>query len=49
MIKVNDALPAPPDSLWEGSPNKAVNFPTSGKFIIVGLPGAFTRTSPIRA
>lgn len=45
MVTVGSPLPAPPKSLWEVSPNKSVTFPETGKFIIVGLPGAFTRES----
>lgn len=38
--------PRPPKSLWEKSDGNSVVFPTSGKYIIVGVPGAFTRLSP---
>ncbi|KAA8893311.1 Redoxin [Sphaerosporella brunnea] len=41
-IAPGSKLPAPPATLWEGGPEKQVTFPSSGKFIIIGVPGAFT-------
>ncbi|KAF8539381.1 Redoxin, partial [Trichophaea hybrida] len=29
-------------SLWENSPENSITFPTSGKIILLGVPGAFT-------
>lgn len=46
MVAVGSTVPAPPKSLWEKSDGNSVVFPTSGKYIIVGVPGAFTRLSP---
>jgi 2-Cys peroxiredoxin 5 len=43
-IAPGSKLPAPPATLWENAPENKVTFPSSGKFIIVGVPGAFTRT-----
>nr|AFK44899.1 unknown [Medicago truncatula] len=42
MAAVGSPLPAPPKSLWEGEADKSAEFPSEGKFIIVGVPGAFT-------
>ncbi|KAI5850858.1 Redoxin [Tricharina praecox] len=41
-ITVGSKLPAAPASVWETSPENAVIIPTSGKVVIVGVPGAFT-------
>lgn len=45
MVSVGSTVPAPPKSLWEKSDGNTVSFPTSGKYIILGVPGAFTRLS----
>ncbi|RPB16453.1 Redoxin [Morchella conica CCBAS932] len=42
MVSVGSTVPAPPKSLWEKSDGNTVSFPTSGKYIILGVPGAFT-------
>lgn len=41
-IAAGTALPAAPASLWETSPENSFQFPKQGKFIIAGVPGAFT-------
>lgn len=43
-IATGSKLPAPPASLWENAPENTVNFPDTGKIILLGVPGAFTRT-----
>jgi 2-Cys peroxiredoxin 5 len=45
-IAVGSKLPSPPKSLWESAPENSVTFPSSGKFVLLGVPGAFTRNSP---
>ena len=42
-VKVGDTLPSAPASLTETAPDKTVEFPTKGKIVIVGVPGAYTR------
>ncbi|PUU78363.1 Redoxin [Tuber borchii] len=42
MISVGSSIPAAPGSLWVEKDNNTVSFPSSGKYIIVGVPGAFT-------
>ncbi|KAL7268713.1 Peroxisomal membrane associated protein 20 [Rhizina undulata] len=42
MVAVRSPLPPVPKSLWEGEPEKSVEFPREGKIIILGVPGAFT-------
>ena len=44
MISVGSSIPAAPGSLWVEKDNNTVSFPSSGKYIIVGVPGAFTRS-----
>ncbi|KAI5810327.1 Redoxin [Pyronema omphalodes] len=41
-IATGSKLPAPPASLWENAPENTVNFPDTGKIILLGVPGAFT-------
>ncbi|CAA20911.1 Thioredoxin peroxidase [Schizosaccharomyces pombe] len=40
MVAVGSTLPKV--TLWENKPEEVVEFPSQGKFIIVGVPGAFT-------
>ncbi|KAG0136423.1 Redoxin [Tuber indicum] len=42
MISVGSSIPAAPASLWVEKDNNTVSLPSSGKYIIVGVPGAFT-------
>ncbi|RPB01187.1 Redoxin [Choiromyces venosus 120613-1] len=42
MISVGSLIPAAPGSLWVEKEDNTVSFPSSGKYIIVGVPGAFT-------
>jgi len=46
MISVGSSIPAAPGSLWVEKDNNTLSFPSSGKYIIVGVPGAFTRSFP---
>ncbi|RPB21745.1 Redoxin [Terfezia boudieri ATCC MYA-4762] len=41
-VRVGDKLSSAPASLTETAPDKTVQFPTEGKIIIVGVPGAYT-------
>ncbi|CUS13514.1 unnamed protein product [Tuber aestivum] len=42
MISVGSSIPPAPESLWVERDNNTVSLPSSGKYIIVGVPGAFT-------
>ncbi|PWW72548.1 Redoxin [Tuber magnatum] len=42
MISVGSSIPPAPESLWVERDNNTVSFPSSGRYIIVGVPGAFT-------